>query len=295
MWSEVVDQLADLPYRVIVPDILGYAGTSKPTDIALYKWSGQSADLLEILEAEDTKDVIIIGHDWGSVLAQRFYNHHPEVVSGMVLCNVSYRPPNTETFDLAKLNAFTEKTIGYPLFKYWEFFTSKDGAQVIDENLEKFWEVLHGDVDDWMKKMFSVKDAMPKYLKGSERVPLRPYAKLPKWKNDFMQRFGRDGFEAPTCWYKATAFNVQSADDASIPKENAVVRVPFFFIGCTGDSVGRTDMAYVAKEAGFLPDFELTELQSGHWCAMEVPDQVAKAIRGWLTKRFLKAGEASKI
>ncbi|KIX92415.1 uncharacterized protein Z520_11890 [Fonsecaea multimorphosa CBS 102226] len=287
MWSEVIDQLSDLPYQMIVPDCLGYAGTSKPRDVSMYKWSGQCADLWEILKAEDIKTVIIIGHDWGSMLAQRFYNRHPEMVSGMILCNISYRPPSAEKFDLDNVNALTKERFGYPIFQYWYFFTSRDGYKIINSNLERFWEVLHGADPEWMKKMFAGEDAMTNYMSGNERVALKPYAAKPKWRNDFMQRFTRDGFQAPTNWYKAQATNVQWEDDKSIPKENHVVNVPFFFIGCTGDTVGRTDLIQVPRQAGYLPDFEMTEIESGHWCAMEQPGKVAEAIRGWVTKRFL--------
>jgi pimeloyl-ACP methyl ester carboxylesterase len=286
MWSEVVDKLSDLPYRVVVPDCLGYAGTSKPSDLAAYKWSGQTADLREILQAEDINKVIVIGHDWGAILAQRFYQRYPELCAALVLLNISYRAPTEQKFDLDGWNALTEKRFGYPLYQYWYLFTSADGAKIINNNLEKFWEVLHGADDDWMKKMFSGKDAMTNYFSNGEAVELKSYAKEAKWRDDFIQRFSKDGFEAPLNWYKAHASNVQWEDDLGIPKENHVVKVPFFFLGCTGDSVGRTDLIQIPRAEGLLPDFEMTEIESGHWCAMEKPGEVAEAIRGFVTKRF---------
>lgn len=286
MWSEVVDSLSDLPYRVVVPDCLGYAGTSKPTDVSLYKTSGQSADLVEILQAEDIKHVIVIGHDWGALLAQRFYNHYPEMCSGLVLCNVSYRAPTAEKFDLDATNAMTTQAVGYPIFQYWYLFTAPDGYKIMNNNLEKFWEVLHGADDEWMKKMFCEKDAMTNYFSRDKRVELKPHGKDPKWKKDFMDRLSKDGFEAPTNWYKAVKNNVQWEDDKSIPQENYVVKIPFFFLGCTGDAVCRTDLINIPRAAGQLPDFDMTEIESGHWCAMEKPKEVASAIRGFVTKRF---------
>ena len=90
LWTDVIANLTSLPYRFVVPDCLGYGATDKPLDKSLYSYSGMANDLVDILEAEDIKDVIIIGHDWGSVLAQRFYLHHPELCSGVVLMNVAY-------------------------------------------------------------------------------------------------------------------------------------------------------------------------------------------------------------
>ena len=286
MWSEVVDDLSDLSYRVVVPDLLGYAGTSKPKDIEAYKFTGQTADLVEILQAEKIQKVIIIGHDWGVPLTCRFYNYYPDLCVGMVLCNISYRPPAENKFDLDVFNAMTKKALGYPIFQYWYLFTSTDGYKTLNKNLERFWEVLHGAEDGWMLKMFTEKDAMTDYFAGEERVELKSYAKDPKWRDDFLQRMRKDGFEGPTNWYKAHTSNIQWEDDKNVPKENYVIKVPFFFLGCTGDVVGRTDFIQTPKQEGLLPDFDMTEIESGHWCAMEQPGKVAEAIRGFVTKRF---------
>jgi len=286
MWSDVVTQLSDLPYRVIVPDALGYGGTSKPTETSQYSYTGMSNDMLEILQAEEVDKVVIIGHDWGSGLAQRFYLHHPEFVTGIVLLNVAYLPPGENKFDLATVNNFTEQIFGYPQFAYWELFSADDGHQIINANLEKFWEVLHGDVDEWMKKMFCVRGAMKKFLLSDEHVPLKPYAKDPKWKNDFMERFKKDGFEAPLQWYKATVNNVQWESDRTIRKELLTVQIPMLYIGCTGDAVCRTDMIEIPRKAGLLPDLEVQTIECAHWCAMEKPDEVSRHIRDFVTKRF---------
>jgi soluble epoxide hydrolase / lipid-phosphate phosphatase len=286
MWSDVVDKLSDLPYRVVVPDCLGYAGTSKPSDPAEYKFSGQTADLVDILNAEEVKSVVIIGHDWGCALTARFYNRYPEMCAGVMLCNVAYRPPADEPFNLDQFNGFTDKVIGYPVFQYWYLFTAPEGYKTLNANLERFWEVLHGNEDEWMRKMFCVPDAMTNYMAADKRVELKSYAKEPKWKDDFMQRLGKDGFQGPTNWYKAHASNIQFEDEKDIPKENYVVKVPFFFLGCTGDAVCLTKLIDGPKEAGLLPDFDMTEIESGHWCAMEKPDEVAGAVRAFVTKRF---------
>ncbi|KAK5232877.1 hypothetical protein LTR47_006104 [Exophiala xenobiotica] len=286
MWSDVIDRLSVLPYRILAIDTLGYAGSSKPTDTALYSWSDVTNDCLEILDAEDIKKTILIGHDWGSSLAQRLYLHHPDHVSGIVILCVSYRPPTYKRYDLDAANAQAEQTFGYTSFAYWELFTATDGAKIINENLEKFWEVLHGDVDDWMKKMFCVRGAMRAYLLDDEHVPLKPYAKDPKWKNELMERYQRDGFEAPVQYYKAVANNIQSESDMSIPKERLKLQVPVCYVGCTGDAVCRTDLNDSPKAAGLMPDLEEHVIESAHWVAQEKPEEVAKIIKDFVTKRF---------
>jgi soluble epoxide hydrolase / lipid-phosphate phosphatase len=69
LYAPVIPELLKTGLRIIVPDLLGYDGTSKPEDPKHYEWKGQSQDLLEILKQENVSDNIIsVGHDWGSVL-----------------------------------------------------------------------------------------------------------------------------------------------------------------------------------------------------------------------------------
>ncbi|KAI1608282.1 epoxide hydrolase [Exophiala viscosa] len=286
LWSGVVDHLSDLPYRIIAPDTLGYGGTSKPLDVEMYNYRDMTNDLEEILQAEDVQKAIVIGHDWGSILAQQFYFFHPEHVVGIILLNVAYRPPQEGKFDLTTMNNVTEKAFGYSLFAYWEFFTADDAPKIADENLDKMWEAMHGDEPEWMKKIFCGRGALRKYLLGNEHVPLKPYAKEAKWKDDFMQRFGNQTFEAPFNYYNATVNNVQSKSDADIPKELHKVQLPMLYIGCTGDAVCRSDAIEGPRKAGLLPDLEVQSIISAHWVPMEKPKEVAQHIRSFVTRRF---------
>lgn len=44
--------------------MLGYGGTDKPADPALYVQSAMSQDLVCILDAEKVEKVVAVGHDW---------------------------------------------------------------------------------------------------------------------------------------------------------------------------------------------------------------------------------------
>lgn len=286
LWKNVIAQLSDLPNKIIAPDTLGYAGTDKPTETAAYNYKGQADDLAEIVKAETLEAAVIIGHDWGSGIAQRVYLHHPELFSAVILLNVAYLPPTGERFDLAAANDMMEKVYGSPYFAYWELFGSEDGAKIIDSNLDRMWEVLHGDVDDWMKKMFCTKGAMKAYLEGNDRVPLKKYAQGSEWKDAFLKQFTQDGFDGPTRMYKAAIQNYHFESDEQIPKERLVITVPVLFIGCTGDTVCRMDYIEGPKKAGLLPDLEEVVIEAEHWVPMQKPDEVAKHIKNFVVKRF---------
>lgn len=286
LWSGVVACLRYLPNKIIIPDCLGYAGTDKPKDTSLYAYRDQAQDLADILAHENALTTIIIGHDWGSVLSQRTYLHHPELFSGMVLLNTAYMVPSRQLFDLTAVNELTERTMGYAQFAYWEFFTAPDAAKIIGENLDRMWQVLHGDVKDWMKKMFCVPDAMRNFMLSNDKVPLKAYASQSEWKEKFMQQFKAHGFASALEMYKATATNIQFVSDSMIPKENLVIKVPLLFVICTEDAVCAPEMMTQAKDEGLVPDLKEVVIECAHWSPMEMPNEIATNIKDFLINRF---------
>ena len=60
-----VDFFREAGYGIIVPDMLGYGQTDKPTDPEVYKSSLISRDIVDILDAESVENnVVVVGHDW---------------------------------------------------------------------------------------------------------------------------------------------------------------------------------------------------------------------------------------
>lgn len=126
-WEDlIVSHLRPAGYGVIAPDLLGYGGTSKPSDPAAYKFGGMTADVVEILDAEKADKVISLGHDWGSRAAQMLWNLHPERVSGLVMVNVPYTGASRGPFDLDAVLAQSQQAFGYGVYWYWKLFTADD-------------------------------------------------------------------------------------------------------------------------------------------------------------------------
>ncbi|KAL4808370.1 Alpha/Beta hydrolase protein [Aspergillus unguis] len=282
LWSGIIARLSDLPNKIIVPDCLGYAGTDKPEDTNLYAYHSQADDFAEILKAENAQFTVIIGHDWGSALAQRTYLHKKELFTGVVLLNTAYLVPSDEPFDLAAVNALTKDIFGYPQFAYWDFFLAPDAPGIVENNLERMWQALHGDVDDWMRKMFCVPDAMRNFILGSEEVPLKAYARDSQWKSRFMEQFGNGGFAASLQMYKATAANIQNKSDSILSQEQLAIDVPMLFVICTKDAVCMREMMNPAKEQGLVPYLKEVVVDCAHWSPMEKPEEIAQHIRDFL-------------
>jgi len=286
MWKDVATGLRSTNHAMIIPDMLGYDGTDKPTDPAEYRFDKITKDITEILDAEGSPKVVSIGHDWGSEAASRLYNFYPDRVVGLVNLNIPYMPPTGDEFDLDKLNAVTKENLGVALFSYWEVFAAPDGPKLLYENLERTYRVQHGE-GKTLTEIWTVPNAMREYLiNGGHEHGLRPYAQDPVFKKMFIDRMTRDGFEGPQCWYVAKKDNHQSASDKILPPESKVVNVPALYLGCKDDPFCRPEIIAPYK-AELLPQLEEAEvIDAAHWVSYEAPDDVVTRIAPWLKKNF---------
>jgi pimeloyl-ACP methyl ester carboxylesterase len=73
-WRHQVVFFVKQGYGVLAPDLLGYGGTDKPTDVALYAKSLMSADIISIMDKENLNGkVYAIGHDWHVLVSFYIY------------------------------------------------------------------------------------------------------------------------------------------------------------------------------------------------------------------------------
>jgi soluble epoxide hydrolase/lipid-phosphate phosphatase len=114
MWEDLaVKHLVPAGHGLIIPDCLGYGGSSKPTDPQAYNPVGLTNDFIEILDVENVEKVISSGHDWGAGMAQRFYNYRPECCAGLIMLNMPVSPRPENPIVLEKLASVTIKSLGY--------------------------------------------------------------------------------------------------------------------------------------------------------------------------------------
>ena len=142
LWSNIIPYLTPLGYPIIVPDLLGYGETDKPSDPKEYNLKALSQDLMDILDNEKVQHVISVGHDWGAMMAQRLLLFHPERVLGLIILNVAYRPPAEVNAEQA--NAMLVKLTGLPRIAYQQFFITDTARELMEANLESSFHVLHG-------------------------------------------------------------------------------------------------------------------------------------------------------
>ncbi|KAL2827260.1 Alpha/Beta hydrolase protein [Aspergillus pseudoustus] len=282
LWTRILPFLLASNHSILIPDLLGYAGTSKPTDTAAYNSKGMAADLAEILDHEKIAQIVSIGHDWGSYMAQRVWLWCPERVAGLVMLNVAYDPP--APFDLAATNKAIESETGLPRLAYWEFFSAPDCAGVLSKNIDSWFEALHGDPDNWLETLFCHRNALSGFVRRGKRVPLHGYAEA--LRANWVATFKDFGFAGPLQWYLAKVNGYQWDVEKQLPRERHVVTMPTLFVGAMRDTVCTTAAIEVPKGQGLLPELTVEEVDSGHWPMLEAPGPTGEVIVKWLKEKF---------
>ena len=85
-WEGTIKVLVDKGYRVIAPDQIGFCKSSKPTQ---YQFSFQqlASNTRALLDNIDVKNVTVMGHSMGGMLATRFALMYPEQTEQLVMVN----------------------------------------------------------------------------------------------------------------------------------------------------------------------------------------------------------------
>lgn len=86
-WEEVIKYLPT-DYRLIRPDLRGLGDSDRSLERPAYQKDEMAKDIWRVLDKMGIKQVILVGHDWGGVVAQEMAWSHPERVSALCVMNI---------------------------------------------------------------------------------------------------------------------------------------------------------------------------------------------------------------
>lgn len=84
-WASTIQVLTARGFRVVVPDQLGFGKSSKPA--IHYSFHTLAATTKQLLDALGVKEVAVVGHSMGGMLATRFARMFPDATTHLVLEN----------------------------------------------------------------------------------------------------------------------------------------------------------------------------------------------------------------
>lgn len=89
-WRHQLPLLADLGWRAIAPDLRGYGLSSRPPATADYRLDHLIEDVAALFEATGAGRRLLIGHDWGGVIAWAFAMRRRLPLDGLVIMNAPH-------------------------------------------------------------------------------------------------------------------------------------------------------------------------------------------------------------
>ena len=275
-WRHQIPALADAGYHVLAPDQRGYGGSSKPDAIEDYNIVALCGDIAGLLDDAGADRAVIVGHDWGAMVAWTLPLLHPDRVAGVVGMSVPPIPRSQVPPTQAFRNIFGEH------FFYMLYFQEPG---VADADLAR-------DTATTIRRMLGGarlpdKDAAVRMAKPSreglvDRMP-EPDS-LPDWItggefDHYVAEFSRTGFTGGLNWYRCMDRNWELTEQTPA----ATITAPSLFI------VGTADLTL-----GFSPRDRATEVVTGeyeelmldgagHWVQQERPDEVNEALLKFLS------------
>jgi len=92
-WRYQIPVLAALGYKVWAPNLRGYGNSEAPSELKAYSLEVLMQDVASLIDAAGCREVVLIAHDWGAVIAWHFVMRALRPVSKLVICNVPHPVP----------------------------------------------------------------------------------------------------------------------------------------------------------------------------------------------------------
>jgi pimeloyl-ACP methyl ester carboxylesterase len=93
-WRFQIPAFAAAGFRVVAPDMRGYNLSDKPKGVEGYDLERLARDVERLIGALGEEHAVVVGHDWGGIVAWAVAMLHPERVGRLVILNV----PHPERF-----------------------------------------------------------------------------------------------------------------------------------------------------------------------------------------------------
>ena len=276
-WRHQLSAIADAGFHAVAPDQRGYGKTDKPQDIGSYTQLHMVGDIVGLLDALGEETATIVGHDWGAPVAWNSALLRPDRFPAVIGMSVPFGPRGDFQPTAGLKAAFGEN------FFYILYFQEPGVAEAeleadVAGTMRKLLFSASGDVVRTDEPLAPRPAATTKFLDG-----MQDPEKLPSWLTQedldyFASEFKESGFRGGLNWYR----NLDRNWELMAAWRNAKVTVPALFI--TGE---KDVVRSFAPEAGIRANVpNLKDLVivpgAGHWVQQERPDEVNKAIIGFL-------------
>lgn len=89
-WSEQLPAFAELGWRAAAPDLRGYGDSDRPSGRSAYTLDRLVDDVVGLFDALGARRRILMGHDWGGIIAWQVAIRRPDLLDGLVVLNAPH-------------------------------------------------------------------------------------------------------------------------------------------------------------------------------------------------------------
>jgi len=88
-WRHQIPEFAK-DYKVVALDLRGYNKSDKPQDSSAYVMSEFIKDIAGVIKGLGYSNCVLVGHDWGGMIAWCFAYAHPEMLERLIVLNIPH-------------------------------------------------------------------------------------------------------------------------------------------------------------------------------------------------------------
>jgi epoxide hydrolase A/B len=275
-WRHQLPALAAAGYRAVAPDQRGYGRSSRPEAVEDYDIHHLVGDLVGVLDDLEAEQAVVVGHDWGSMVASHLALLHPRRVRGLVNMSVPHLPRGGAAPVTAMRNAFGDNFFYILYFQQPGVADAELGADpartmrrllcalAVQPGAPIDPAVFANDGRGFVDRM-AEPDGLPGWLSAAEL-------------DHYIGEFGRSGFTGGLNWYR----NLDRNWETTPQLDGATVAAPALFIGGALDPVLIMSPPAVAHASLADHRGDVVVPGAGHWVQQEAPGEVNAALVGFL-------------
>ena len=246
-WRYQIPMLAARGWRVWAPNLRGYGASSKPKGVAAFHLDHLIADVAALIDESGAKEVMLIAHDWGAVIAWQFAIKRMRPLTKLIIMNAPH--PHIFAREL----------------KTWK-------------QLRRSWYALFFQLP-WLPEWHAGRDGAAGIGRAIHNMAVDKAAFPPEVLDVYQAAAARPGaLTAMINYYRSL---VRSGSNK--PRGSGAIDVPTLMIW--GEEDKALGIGCARGTEAFCTDFTLHRLPGvSHWVQQEAPEKVNELIGEWLDR-----------
>ena len=253
-WRSQLPMLAAAGYRAIAPDLRGYGGSDRPKDREAYHIDCLVDDVAALFDAFGARRRLLIGHDWGGLIAWVYAMRPPRPLDGLIVMNA----PHPAVFRTALQGSWAQR--------------------------RRSWYVALFQLPWLPEAIFTARGALgvrQAFLAMTDDKTAFPEPLLDHYRRNAL---GPGAMTAMLNYYRA---NVRALFETN--RTSSVIDTPTLLVW--GEKDKALGLELTGGYEPYVSNMTLARLPGvSHWVQQEAPDAVNDVVQSWLKAQALWGG-----